>query len=259
MQHYTSVPDTRVFNTRLYVRPVTGLELGASRFIQWGGKGQGNGLGSLWRAFSGRANDPNAPANNEIAGFDARYSFPLWGNPVTLYGQFVGEDEASLMPSKYLGLVGAQYKHMWGTSRLQWHAEAADTTADRLFGLGSGITRVAYAHSTYRDGLYQDGLPIGHFIGGDGRVYSAGVTLIPSDYKYYSRYSFRLFQANVNATSHAINQAFPRQNRFVGAELAASWMLKPATFRAGVMGLRNSGGRNDFGVILSLDLPLDSK
>ncbi len=259
-QRARSLPDTRVANMRLYVRPIEGLELGASRMIQWGGKGRPNGLGALWDALTSNSNvnSPGQDFSNELAGFDIRYTTRLlWGNPLTFYLQGIGEDEASGRPSHFLALGGLQFKHMVGATRMQWHVEAADTNASRVFS-GSGRPGYAYGHGLYRDGYYHQGLPIGHAIGGSGYMYSAGLSVIPDDTRYHTRYSARVLYADVNPTSQAINQAFPEKDRLYGGEFSVSWIMAPMTFRAGAMMLRSANGNaNDsFGVFFSTDIPL---
>lgn len=260
LQNDKSVPRARVINMRMFVQPIKGLELGASRFIEWGGRGRDNGLGAFWDALRGNSNDQvkGQDPSNELSGFDVRYTLGFWGNPLTLYGQIAGEDEAGGLPSHYLALAGVQFKHLLGSTRMQWHAEAADTTASRIFGLGSGLAGTAYSHGTYKDGLYHDGLPIGHPIGGTGRMVSAGLTMIPDDFRYFSRYSFRLLQAQVNETSQAINQVFPKASRWYGAEISYSWRIRPVTFRAGLSMLHRTSGSIDsgFGLMFSMDIPL---
>mgnify|MGYP003576086851 CR=1 FL=1 len=263
MQHNTAVPQAKVLNMRAFARPVRGLEIGLSRFIQFGGKGRPNGLGAVWDAVTGDSNidDPNqigTDPSNELSGIDARYTFSLAGNPLTIYTQLTGEDEAGGLPSRYLGQIGAQFKHMVGTTRMQWYAEAADTTARRLFGLQDGLRGYAYNHGSYTNGLYHDQLPIGHSIGGDGQLLSGGVTIVPDDYRYFSRYSAKVLHAQVNRSSLPINQAFDRSDKFYGGEFAYSWMLKPATFKAGVTVLRSvHGNANDaFSLMLSMNVPL---
>ncbi len=256
MRHNLQVPGARVFNLRLSARPIEGLELGASRFIQWGGRGADNGLGALWDAFSGRANTPGGPINNEIAGFDARYTLLLRGNPVTLYGQLIGEDEAGLLPAKKIGLLGAQYKYVWSKHRFHWHVEAADTMTRRLFA-ATGEPGTAYRHSFYRDGLYHEGLPTAHFAGGDARVYSAGLTLIPQDHPRGLRYSVRLLQADLNPGSQAANQAFPSADRRRIGELAVSWKQRAVTFRAGIAMQHSRISGNDVGLKFAIDWPLE--
>ncbi|OVZ59498.1 hypothetical protein CDO44_12935 [Pigmentiphaga sp. NML080357] len=258
LQHDTAVPSARVINMRVFARPLQGLELGASRFIEWGGRGRDNGWSSLWNALKGNSNNPGNDPSNELSGFDIRYTIGLAGNPLTLYGQLAGEDEAGGLPSHYLAQFGIQFKNTVGSTRLQWHAEAADTTAKRIFGLSDGLTGTAYNHGTYRNGLYHDGLPIGHPIGGSGRLLSAGIAVTPDDFRYFSRYSFRIMQAQVNGANQDINLAFPKQAKWYAAELAYSWRLRPATFRAGLALLRRTSGDmdNSFSIMLSMNVPL---
>lgn len=132
-----------------------------------------------------------------------------------------------------------QFKHLVGTTRLQWHAEAADTMVRRLFGRSAGNPGVAYAHHTYRNGLYQDGLPLGYPIGGDGRMVTVGLSVVPDDTRHFSRYGARLLHADVNPLSQVINQAFPNKNRWTGAELTVDWSIRPVTLRAGLVYLRS--------------------
>jgi len=260
LQHDTAVPHARVLNMRVFARPFEGLELGASRFIEWGGSGRDNSFGALWRALKGDSNTPGNDPSNELAGFDVRYTLSLAGNPLTLYGQIAGEDEAGGFPSHYLAQVGIQFRHLVGTgTRINWYTEATDTSAKRMFGLGEGLLGTAYAHGTYRNGLYHDGLPIAHPIGGTGRLLSAGISIVPDDFRYSSRYSLRLMQAQVNEANQGINQAFPRQSRWYGAEVAYSWRIRPAMFRAGLIVMRRSSGNinNGFSILLSMNVPLE--
>ena len=239
LQHDTAVPGTRIFNMRVFVRPLPGLELGASRFIEWGGAGRPSGLGTFWKAVTGNSNEIKPDPSNELSGFDARYSMLVFGNPLAVYGQLAGEDEAGHLPSKYIALTGVQFKHLVGTTRLQWHAEVADTMVRRLYGRAAGDPGVAYAHSTYRNGLYQDGLPLGYPIGGDGRMTTVGLSVVPDDTRHFSRYGARLLHADVNPLNQAINQAFPHKNRWTGAEFTVDWVIRPVTLRGGLVYLHS--------------------
>ncbi|RZS85963.1 capsule assembly Wzi family protein [Pigmentiphaga kullae] len=258
LQHDTAVPDARVMNMRLFFRPFVGLELGASRFIEWGGSGKNNGFNAIWNALKGNSNNLANDPSNELSGVDFRYTINARGNPLTIYGQLAGEDEAGGMPSHFLAQMGMQFKHAIGSTRLHWYAEAADTTARRVFGLGQGMIGTAYRHSTYSNGLYHDGMPIGYPIGGSGRLVSAGVTVIPDDFRYFSRYKFRILQAEVNEASQKINQVFPDSARWYGAELSYSWRLRPVNLKAGLVVLRRTAGKfdNTFSVLLGMDIPL---
>jgi len=258
LQHDTSVPRARILSARIFARPFKGFEIGASRFIEWGGQGRDNSMAALWQVIKGNSNDPSREVGNELAGIDFRYTTALLGNPITLYGQLAGEDEAGGMPSHFIGLAGMQYRYMIGSTRLQWHVEAADTMVRRLFGFGDGMPGVAYSHHTYSNGLYHDRLPLGHPIGGSGRMLSAGLSVIPDDFRYFSRYSFRIAQAQVNSTGQAINGAFPISENWYGAELVYSWRLNTTAFRVGLFILKPTSGAvdNKVSLMFSMSTPL---
>jgi hypothetical protein len=260
MLHNRLVPGTRIFALRLQARPLPQLEIAASRLIQWGGAAGGNDLKSLLNAIRGHSNAADS-INNEIAGFEARYTWLPRGNPLTLYGQFIGEDEAGLRPTDYLSLAGLQFKHTLAGSRLQWHVEAADTMSSRLFGLKTGTPGIAYTHFQFLDGMYHEGLPIAHFIGGDGRSNSVGLSVTPMRNAYRLRYSFRFVHAEVNPGNQPINLAFPNADRVRLAEFTASWQMRAAGFSGVKMMLgvnaqdTRTRGR-DVGARIGIEVPL---
>jgi len=234
LRHYRSNPGTRILGMRLYARPMRGLEIGASRFIQWGG-GDGGGLASLGDALVGRANSPDRPANNEIAGFDLRYGMAFGDSAMAFYGQAVGEDEAGSWPAKYIGLLGAEYRHGWSSARLHWYVEAADTKVNRAFRAGArGEPHVAYEHSFFRDGLRHDGLPIGAWIDGDARMYSAGLNVAAGGALDF-RYGFRVFHVAADA----------------GAGWRGARVHAPGSFQGGRMAISWRYGKTDLGVAMS--------
>lgn len=266
MQHDTAVPNAKVFNARLFFQPVTGLEIGFSRFMQWGGEGRDNSFGAWWRQVIGNSN-PNAggtDTGNELAGLDFRYTLPFFSNPVSVYGQFAGEDEADKMPSKFIGQLGLQYQYIIGTgTRVQWHVEAADTMARRLFRSNAySDPGIAYNHGIYRNGLYHDGMPIGHPIGGDGRSYAIGLSVVPDDFRYHSRFHARFMMAKVSesdrATNRGSNYVFPDPAKWYGTDLSYSWRIRPASFSAGVRWMKRSSGNfnSTLSLMVSMQIPL---
>ena len=90
--------------------PLPGLELAASRTIQWGGSGRPESLRSLAqgagrpRQRDARRAEDEAGRATSSAGFDARYTLALGERrTLSIYGQAIGEDEAGSLPSHYLG------------------------------------------------------------------------------------------------------------------------------------------------------------
>src|SRR5699024_6980092 len=112
LDHYSAVPDAKLIGLRVTAQPLPYFELGASRAIQWGGEGRSQNWDSLWDAIIGNDNvygDTENPSN-QIAGFDARLNLQsLTSVPFSLYGQYVGEDEAGGLPSKKMYLAGLDY------------------------------------------------------------------------------------------------------------------------------------------------------
>jgi len=245
LQHYRSNPGTRILAMRLHARPMRGLEIGASRFIQWGGDGAGPaGLGD---ALIGRANSPDRAPNNELAGFDLRYGLPLRGGALAFYGQAMGEDEAGAWPAKYLALLGTEYRHVWRSARMHWWLEAADTKADRVFGAGRrGLANVAYAHSYYRDGLRHEGVPIGAWTGGDARMYSLGLNIAPDPRRTRLRYSLALFHVAIDAVPGRPPDRARPVGTYWGTRLGITWRLNRTTDMKFAMAALGGGADRPF-------------
>lgn len=84
------------------------------------------------------------------------------------------------MPSKYIGLAGAEIWGAWGWQGASWrlHAEYADTAVDSFFGSQPSFD-TAYTHHIYTDGYTYRGRIIGHSLGGDGRMHRWGFYMRP--------------------------------------------------------------------------------
>src|SRR5690606_25842606 len=99
------VPDAKLIGMRLNFRPLSGgLEIGLSRLIQWGGKGQPQTWDSFWDSFVGNDNygkhGEKQDPGNQLAGIDLRYGIPLGKQTLGLYTQIIGEDEAGGLPAR---------------------------------------------------------------------------------------------------------------------------------------------------------------
>jgi hypothetical protein len=172
-------PDTRFFAMRVTWKPHDRLEVGLSRSAQWCGEGRPCGFGTFWDLFWGNDNDQplDEQPGNQMGGFDARWSLP-W-IPVALYGQAIGEDEAGFLPSKYLGLVGAETWGGWGDRSWRAHVEYADTTC--AFYESEPQYGCAYLNAIYTDGYQYRGRSIAHSADGDSKQVSVGAMLVNAD------------------------------------------------------------------------------
>lgn len=253
LDHYTAVPDAKLVGLRLTAQPLAYFELGASRAIQWGGKGRPENLSSLWDAFVGNKDNGGTgepDPSNQIAGFDARLNLQsLLSIPMSVYGQYVGEDEAGGLPSKKMYLAGVDYSSSFRNMPYQLYTEWADT---RTNGDALGIS---YNHSTYKDGYYQHGFPLGHAMGGDGEMISAGGSI---RFDPMNRLNGRVLLAKVNQSARLTNAAFPEKDEIKALDLTWSHYLKsdiPLKINGWVSDSDVKG--SDGGASIGIEFPLD--
>jgi hypothetical protein len=172
-------PNAKFFGMRLTWKPHARIEVGFSRTAQWCGEGRPCDASTFWDLFTGNDNDqpPSEQPGNQMAGFDARWSLP--GVPIALYGQMIGEDEAGMLPSQYLGLFGAEMHGGFGERSWRAHVEYADTACS--FYDSQPNFGCAYRNVVYTDGYQYRGRVIGHAIDGDSRQFAAGFMLVEAD------------------------------------------------------------------------------
>lgn len=101
------------------------------------------------------------------------------GVPFSIYGQFIGEDEAGGFPSQYLGQIGIETAGRLGEGwSLRWFGEVADTTC-RFYG--DEHFNCAYNHGIYSTGYRYRGRAVGHSSDNDARMLSSGMFLVDGD------------------------------------------------------------------------------
>jgi hypothetical protein len=189
-------PDAQFFGMRLTWKPHPRLEVGLSRSAQWCGEGRPCGFDTFVDLLVGIDNDQasSEQPGNQMAGFDARWSLP-WA-PVALYAQAIGEDEANGMPSKYLGLAGAEVWGGIGDRSWRAHIEYADTAC--AFYESEPQFGCAYNNDIYSDGYQYRERSVGHAIDGDSRQLAAGIMLVnPGG----DSWEFALRDADINRES----------------------------------------------------------
>ena len=176
-----AVPDARFFGLRFNFRPVPSLEIGLSRTAQWCGEGRPCDAGTFYDLLIGRDNrgsdgiDPRNEPGNQLAGVDARWSASLFGVPFAAYGQFIGEDEAGGLPSRYLVQSGVETHGTWNEAwSYRLFVELAGTSCDFI---KQDLYNCGYNHSIYESGYRYRGRVIGHPADNDARLFSAGLML----------------------------------------------------------------------------------
>ena len=253
LQDYDAIPDAKLIGLRVTAQPLPYLEVGASRAIQWGGEGRPESLSSLWDAFVGNKDNGGTgepDPSNQIAGFDARLNlFSLIQTPISLYGQYVGEDEAGGLPAKKMYLAGVDYSSTYHNMPYQLYSEWADT---RTNGKSQGIS---YNHTNYTDGFYQHGYPLAHAMGGDGQMISFGGDL---NIDPMNRIHSRLLFAKLNESGRTTNAAFPEKDEIKALDVTWTHYLRP-TIPLKLNGWVSDSDRNgqDGGASIGIEFPLD--
>ncbi len=252
LAQYQSVPNAKLLGARFTMSPTSYLELGASRTIQWGGDGRPQSLSSLFDAIKGTQDNlvgtGHDPAN-QLGGFDFKLKLqPLLGLPSSIYGQVIGEDESGGLPAKHAYLIGLDGHSIWdNTGAVNWHVEGANTFS------GLSTKNIMYRHGTYKDGYYQQGYPLGHAIGGDGKMISGAAEVV-----FYSgqRIHTRLFYAQVNAANQTINQAFPKADTLKGISIGWSGKVSKQVKLGTSLWYTDGKYGHDQGVALNIELPI---
>ena len=168
-QHNSAVPQTRYWGGRLTLRPVPALELGASRVIQWGGRGRSNGFSTLWDLISYDQRD-DIPADQRAA-VDIAWHVQLAGYPLTLYTELADDDNKSGTPDELLQLWGLRSYFGESTGIHTINLEYSDTYLACIDQLDAGAC--AYQGSLYPEGYRRYGRIIGSGYGADAQVLSS--------------------------------------------------------------------------------------
>jgi hypothetical protein len=203
------VPDVRFFAARVNFKPRPWLEFGLTRTAQWCGGERSCDWSTFVDMVLGHDNQLTNGAvsaqqpGNQMAGYDMRLRSPWHALPIAFYTQWIGEDEAAGLPSKFIGLFGLEG---WGSSRLgSWRlrAEYADTACN--FPRQDPDFGCAYRNSIYPQGYTYRGRIIGDSIDNDSRRFTLAmlVTLNNGD---FLGISLRRLNINRDGGPHAISE-----------------------------------------------------
>jgi len=181
------IPNALVTGMRLSFKPSPSVEVGFSRGIQWGGRGRPRNLATFARAVAGFDNVGQKgvtvanQAGNQLAGYDVRWTSPIFNLPYALYTQWIGEDESRGFPISYMAIIGGETWGAWGDNGASWrlHFEYADTAA-HLFNGPLANRNIAYEHGVYRSGYRFYNQSLGHSVEGDALSFSLGGVVIDS-------------------------------------------------------------------------------
>ncbi|HEU5137312.1 MAG TPA: capsule assembly Wzi family protein [Steroidobacteraceae bacterium] len=202
-----AVADVLLMETRLSMKPLPWLEFGLSRTAQWCGEGRPCDFDAFRNMLLGQDNevtdgDVSQQPGNQMAGYDLRLRSPWKALPITFFTQWIGEDEAGGLPSKFLGLAGLEGWHSTGWGAVRWRAEFADTTC--VFTRETPEYNCAYRNAAYPQGYTYRGRIMGYSTDNDSRSRSYSGMLVRPDGSQYSL-AFRDVDLNRDGGPHTIS------------------------------------------------------
>ncbi|MCK0107303.1 capsule assembly Wzi family protein [Marinobacter sp. S0848L] len=174
MESDRKVPDAKLLGMRFTFKPVTGLEVGLSRILMFGGEGYSENGKTIWNGLIGKDNGQggaNEPGD-QLGSIDVRYGFPIGEQAVGLYAQMMGEDEAGAFPARKSWLLGADWTSQIFGADQQWFVEYTNTTADDF--LGDSMPNISYEHGRYKSGNRYYGRNIATSFDGDADALTMG-------------------------------------------------------------------------------------
>jgi Capsule assembly protein Wzi len=205
--HDVAVPDVRFFAMRMNFRPRPWIEFGLTRTAQWCGGGRPCDRETFVDMFLGRDNslqgaDQNDEPGNQMAGYDLRLRSPWKRLPLVFYTQWIGEDEAGGLPSKFIGQFGLESWGAFRDSTWRLRGEYADTTC--IFTRQDPQYGCAYRNALYPQGYTYRGRIIGHSMDNDSRMYSIGGILTRGNGDVVSL-TLRRVELNRDGGQHAVS------------------------------------------------------
>ena len=169
---YADIPNPYLAGVRLAFRPHPLLEFGLARTALFGGEGRPVDAGLLWDVIRARGeNNPGNNPGNQLAAADITVRIPWKVQPLTVYGELGGEDEANGLPSHPGSVIGLYLPTVLNRPQWEVRAEWADNTWAHVPGIW-------YQHSLYP--YRYKGFVIGHPMGTDARMLSGELAYRPT-------------------------------------------------------------------------------
>jgi hypothetical protein len=202
------VTDVRFFAARVNFKPRPWLEFGLTRTAQWCGGDRTCDWNTFVDMVLGNDNQmadgvvAEDQPGNQMAGYDMRLRSPWRVLPLVFHSQWIGEDEAGGLPSKFIALFGLE---TWGfVRRTAWRVRADYTDTACNFSRQMPEFGCAYRNSIYPQGYAYRGRIIGDSMDNDSRRFTlAGMlTLENGD---FIGLTLRRAQINRDGGPHAIS------------------------------------------------------
>ena len=205
--HGVDVPGVKFLAARVNFRPKPWFEVGLTRTAQWCGGDRKCDWDTFARLVLGRDNrgdnlQSDDEPGNQMAGYDIRLRSPWRRLPVAVYAQWIGEDEAGGLPSKFLGQFGLESWSYGAMGSWRFRGEFADTTCS--FTRERPQYGCAYRNGLYPQGYTYRGRVMGHSMDNDSRMYSIAALFIRENGDALAL-TVRRVELNRDGGSHAIS------------------------------------------------------
>lgn len=165
------VPRPYFIGGRFAFQPVKRLEVGLSRTAIWDSPRNLKTFGNV--AIGDTNRGASRTTADQMAGIDLRFSSPDHRLPWAAYLQYIGEDEASGIPTKHIGLFGLE---TWGNlpndASYRVFLEYTDTTA--RFWSSRRLFATAYESSSLPTSYRYRDRPMGYATDNDSRLVTLG-------------------------------------------------------------------------------------
>lgn len=175
------IPRPYLAGLRLELKPHPALQLGFSRTAMFGGEGRSVDLGTIWDVITARnENEHGEEPGNQLGAIDLKLTLPFEAQPIVLYGELGGEDEAGWLPSRTGYIAGIYLPRVFMVPDLALRAEYATNY------IGAHVD-YWYTHHIYKTGYTYHGSVIGHHMGTEAKDF-----YIEAEYRTKSAGNFRL-------------------------------------------------------------------
>ena len=204
-----AIKNPFLISGRFSFNPVNGLTIGLTRSIMFGGDGKDNSFKALWDSIRGDASTMQGKSDgnidNELAGFDMKYSFSVNDLVWSFYGQYIGEDGTDYWPWRTFYLAGTEFIFLKDGKLNSFVIEYVDTYYN---GQDTG-TNIIYEHSSYTSGYRYKGSPIGAFIDGDSNYMHLSLN---SEINNVTNIEYSMFYGNLNKDNSGTKNSWGTTN-----------------------------------------------
>ena len=233
---------------RVVFMPFHDIELGMSRTAQFCGEQQQCKFSTFVDLLVGNDNvgidtTSEEEPGNQMAGFDIRWNSPIGNFPYAIYSQFIGEDESSYLPAKYLGQFGLEWwKPFADGGIIQGFAEYSTTTCSELSNNGP-YYNCAYNQGQFSgEGYRYRGRVIGHTSDRDAEWYALGATYSAANGELWSA-TLREARLNRDDFDDVRNTVASVPTNYHSIELgwAGQWAGQKLAVQLGVQSVQPAG------------------